>query len=276
MLRINLLPAYIAERRKTRAAIAGFSALFAGVTAAMLAFFLYQSGQVALRETEANDQEILAQQVQGIQSDASRIRSEVQPILAKRDFVDGVLFYNTLRPRIFRNLAAYTYRNVEYNELALQGQTVSIKAFAREVSDVGRFLITMFGNPDLAAVSVSGLPGWPPSNSGNSGSIASSEGESPGEFAPPPPDAFGVGAPGLGSPGTPPRRRGYPFEVAAQLIRPVTPPTPPGSPAAAGGGPGSEFSAPPSDAPPPPSDGPGPGEDSGGGGGRPGGGDLGE
>ncbi len=262
MLRINLLPAYIAERRKIRATIAGFAAGFAATLVLLGAWYATLQTQVTAREQAANEQERLAGEVTQIEQEAQNIRTEVTPILQKKEFVDGVLFYNTLRPKIFRQAAAYTYRNIEYSAMAVEGQTLSIQAFGRNVSDVGRFLITMFGNPDLRAVSVAGVPGWPPQANTSGGAAGGYGGEeglpaaNPGDFAgggigagpeafaPPSPEGFaGSGFPGSGSEGAYPgggdpfggagmnattvRRRGFPFTVTGLLVQPVTPPQPP-------------------------------------------------
>ena len=283
MLRINLLPAYIAERRKTRLAIVGFSFAFLIATAAMLGWFFTYNAVVVAREAEANEQERLAGEVAALETEVQGIQASVAPIRAKRDFIDAVLFYNTLRPNIFRRAAEYTYRDIEYSSMAVQGQTLSINAFAKKTSDVGRFLITMFGNPDLVAVSVAGIPGWsPPQQQGGTGGGDFPGGDFPG--GPPggfpggpggPPGDFpgGPGGPPGGFPGGPggdpgfpgggfpgaggqtPGRRGFPFTVTARLVQPVTPPAVPtpaapgGMGGAAGGFPGGDPSLPGGDYP---------------------------
>lgn len=246
MLRINLLPAYIAERRKTRVAIAGFTALFLSVTAAMLAFYFIQVRAANEREAAANEQQRLAEAVQALDAEAEQIRARVQPILEKKTFVDEVLWFNRLRPKIFRQVAAYTYKDVEYDKMSINGQTLSINAFARNISDVGRFLITMFGNPDLKAVSVAGIPGWPRQAQGGGGGGGFGGGGYPGGGG----GGFGgggyPGGGGLGGGGGGAniqvgRIGGLPFQVTAELIKPVTPPTPPSTGGGGGAGGGGGF-----------------------------------
>ncbi len=273
MLRINLLPAYIAERRKTRLAIIGFSVGFAIVTAAMLGWFLTLKPTVQAREAAANEQVRLAGEVATLETEAQTIRDSIAPIRNKRDFIDAVLFYNTLRPKIFRRAAEYTYRDIEYSSMAVQQQTLSINAFAKRTSDVGRFLITMFGNPDLEAVSVAGIPGWAPPQNQGGGTAAGGGGAELGGGGYPGgggrgypggggagsfpgggdfPGAGGAGGypgggggyPGGGGGGAGqqiPGRRGFPFTITGRLIQPVTPPTPPQAGGAAGGQAGGGF-----------------------------------
>lgn len=265
MLRINLLPAYIGEKRKTRLAIAGASALALAVTGGMLFAWSVQKQAVEKREAEAADMERQAQAVTELQNQASSIRSGILPITNKVSFIEQVRFYNTLRPKIFRQAARYTTNNVEYSAMSVQQQTLSISAFAPKTSDIGRFLITMFGNPDLSAVSVAGVPGWGGQGGGGGGGYGgggvpggSGYGGSGGSG----PTAAGIASGGAGGgyggggggygggggfnpggAGQPQNRRGFPFSVTATLIQPVTPPTPPsaGGGAAGGGGVGQGF-----------------------------------
>lgn len=253
MLRINLLPAYIGEKKKTRAAIVGASLLVAAVTGGMLFAWNHQNQQVIEREAAASQKQTEAEAVTQLQTDATSIRGAIKPITVKRDFIDAALFYNKLRPRIYRRAARYTTNNVEFNSMNVTGQSLAISAFAKRTSDIGRFLITMFGNPDLSAVSVTGVPAWsgpggtggggsggasafPGSGGGGSGGYGGGGGGGgygggggrPGGAA-----AGGQGGGGgvLGG-GQQPNRPGFPFSVAATLIYPVAPPNPP----TAGGG----------------------------------------
>lgn len=254
MLRINLLPAYINEKKKTLWAIVGSSLLVAAVLGVMLFVWNHQKQEVEAREAAATQMELDAQAVTQLQADASAIRTGIKPITDKRDFIDQVLFYNQLRPRIYRRAARYTTNNVEFNSMTVSGQSLTISAFARRTSDIGRFLITMFANPDLSAVSVSGIPGW----SGPGGNAVGGGGGGGGYGGGPPggggggyggggrpgglPPGAGAGGPagGLGSGGLgggqQPNRPGFPFSVAATLIYPVAPPSPPAAGGGGGGG----------------------------------------
>lgn len=245
MLRINLLPAYIAERRKTKATLAATIAAVALVTAGMFGWFFTESTAVANRETEADAKQAEADAVTAIVNQTNQILAQVKPILDKRDFADAILFYNGWRQKIFRRAAEYTYKDVEYTSMAVGGDTLSINAFSKTVPDVGRYLITMFGNPDVKAVNISegAIPGYttPQGAAGGAGGALGgglAVGGLPG---------LGGGVAGAANP----NRKGYLFAVTAQLIRAVAPPTPPGG---APGAPGSAPGAIPGDTGGPPAD----------------------
>lgn len=295
MLRINLLPAYIAERRKTKTAIFASTALFALVCAGLLFVFMTTSAAVTAKEQEATDEEAKQAAVEAIKSKTTQILSQIQPLQDKVDFVKNVRFNNTLAPRIYTNAAKYTIRQVEYNSMKVSGNTLTIGGFVsgengkgdasgkQSVQNFGRYLITFFGNPDITALSVAGLPGYPspatgtgtgtntgggfPGFPGGGGQGGPRAGGIPGGLTPG--GDFPGGSPGSSAAlGQLPGRPGFPFTATATLKRSVTTPT---VPASAGGGstttaggpsggpvgtlgpppPDTPGSTPPTDAPPP-------------------------
>jgi len=162
MLRINLLPAYIAERRKTRAAIVMSTLLFLAVTGGLLAYnFGVLQPAVAAREQEAADQEAIVAQVKDLETKIQEETTKATPYKEKVGFVKEVHFQNTIRSKIYRNAARYTDPKVEYSSMAANANVLSMNAYVRSLDDLGRMYITMFGNPDVNAVSISGIPGYP-------------------------------------------------------------------------------------------------------------------
>lgn len=161
MLRINLLPAYIAERKKTRTAMVLASILWVAVLAGFLGLYFYQKNATDARTEEANQKQAEADAVTKLQSDATAERTKIKPLQEKVDFVKAVQYANIIRQKVYRNAARYTYRKVEYNQMAVQGNTLSVAGFVKNTDDLGRFYLTMFGNPDVTAVSIQGIPSYP-------------------------------------------------------------------------------------------------------------------
>lgn len=169
-LRINLLPAYIAEQKKTKNAIIGFSALFAAAVAGSLVYYGVRQGQTTEMETNADAMEQRATaattEVNGIKKQASDLRAQIAPIGEKVDFVNQVRFYNAWVQKIYRRAARYTDRSVEYSSMAVNGGTLAMTGYvsatqgSTAVDNLARYLITFYGNPDVTAVSVTGPPGW--------------------------------------------------------------------------------------------------------------------
>lgn len=162
MLRINLLPAYIAERKKTRNAIIGASALVLLVLGIGLYYnFGMLKPDIDKRVAEAEEQERQQKEVEAIGQQATTTAALIIPYQEKVEFVKAVQFANIVRQKIYRNAARYTYRTVEYDKMDVTGNTLSISGAVRSVADLGRMYITMFGNPDVTAVSIQGIPSYP-------------------------------------------------------------------------------------------------------------------
>jgi hypothetical protein len=205
MLRINLLPAYIAEQKKKRANLVWAGALLATFIAAPLVY------RFTMQEKTYNDTKALADQadldataVETTEQNTKNKLAEIAPLQAKVDFVADIQFYNKFPGLVYRNVARYTYRGVEYNSMSVQGDSLSVNAFVPKLEDVGRFYLTLFGNPDIKALSIKGMPDWRTMQA----------------MKQLPPDA----------------RRGFPVQVSAQLIHNVTPPSAPAGGAGGMGG----------------------------------------
>jgi hypothetical protein len=211
MLRINLLPAYIAEQRKTKMA---WTLTGIGVAAVVGGLLGYQFGflqpQVAKMTQEATDADTEAQAVEALGQKADGELAKIAPLQAKVTFVQGVRYFNLLVPQIYRNAAKYTYNKVEYSSMNASGDTLSISAMVQDLSDVGRFYLTLFANPDITAISIKGMPGWP--------NAASQSTPLPGEG------------------NVNPNRGGFPLAVTAKLAQSVSPPSFAGAAAAGGMG----------------------------------------
>ena len=212
MLRINLLPAYIAERKRLNWAIAGASFLFLALLGGMLGYhFLSLAPAVAAKTEEADAKQKEAEAATKIGADAKAIRDGVAPILDKVNYVEAIRYHNRIRQKIFRNAAKYTIRDVEYGSMAVSGNTLQIGGYCQKVSDLGRFYITMFGNPDVTAVSIQGIPNW--------------------QQAVPPPVVVAPGGDPVPVPST-----WFPVQMTATLVRSVITPSLPASLASGGVG----------------------------------------
>ena len=161
MLRINLLPAYIAEQKKTSATWWWAGSLLAVCIAAPLIYrFAIQDPEYNRKVAEANTANEAALAVEETMAKTTTELQQIQPIQAKVDFVKNVQFFNRLPGLIYRNAARYTYRGVEYNSMAVEGDSLSISASVPKLEDVGRFYLTLFANPDIKALSIKGMPDY--------------------------------------------------------------------------------------------------------------------
>lgn len=161
MLRINLLPAYLAERRKVRAAIVLSALAFLVVTGGGLGYvFGSLNQQVKTTQDLAEAKQAEADKETAYESATAALRTQIQPLVDRVKFVDDIKFHNVIRQKIYRQAVRYTYRKVEYDAMSVAGNTLSISATVSSLSDIARFYILMFGNPDVTAVSITGVPTW--------------------------------------------------------------------------------------------------------------------
>ncbi|MEO7904083.1 MAG: hypothetical protein ABIZ35_28545 [Capsulimonas sp.] len=162
MLRVNLLPGYVAQRRMTRNLTAVFSALFltAVVTLSGATFFFLVPAQKYM-ENEAAKAEALKQQTDTAKSGASSVRTAIAPTEAKLQFVVDARNYNKEWARLYDTVARYTDPKMIYTDATVSGTALSIKAYAPSIAEVGRYLEAIYKEPDFQTVSIDKLPGYP-------------------------------------------------------------------------------------------------------------------
>ena len=161
MLRINLLPSYVAQRRITRQVGIAAGVLF--FLSVAIPFYLYLQADRDRQDMEAKATEAEAQQqiTQGYVTDAANRRSQIAPLKAKVDFVNQVYAYNLSQPAFFARLAQYTDPKIIYTDATVAGTTLTIKAFCPSLADVGRYLQAIYNEPDFQTVAIDKLPGYP-------------------------------------------------------------------------------------------------------------------
>jgi Tfp pilus assembly protein PilN len=181
MLKINLLPSYVNQRSKIRAAWTAMALL---LVAELAGATVYQAGLVSQegeKLTVVQKKEHDVTEVQKLASEASKERAKIAPIKAKTSFIKEIRDYNRVRPDLFDHVASYIYKEVWITGMQAETNTLSMPASAKSVSSVGRFLLFMQNNPDFTQVRISSVPGWPP---GTAGVEASAIGGDTGEAAP--------------------------------------------------------------------------------------------
>ena len=162
MLRINLLPSYVAQRRLTKKLTAGFVTGFAVVTALPFAYYaLVLVPEKTRLEQTATDMESAKAVVDALRANAATTRAQVQPIQDKLNFVTAVYQYNKSWARLYDTLARYTDPAMIYTQASVTGTTMAIHAWAPSIAEVGRYLQEIYKEPDFSSVSIDQLPGYP-------------------------------------------------------------------------------------------------------------------
>jgi hypothetical protein len=160
MLRIDLLPAYVAQRRLTRQLIVLFTAAFAMIVVGML-------GVAAPLKIKADDMTKRAEKAEGYQSQVTSLESQTttvtgqQPAIdTKIKFVTDVEAYNQAYPKLYRTIAKYTVPTILYSTLSVTGTALSISAYTPNLASLADYLAHIWNDPDLKSVDVSAFPGY--------------------------------------------------------------------------------------------------------------------
>ena len=161
MIKINLLPKVINEKRVIRATAVLFGALLAAIVVGGMAYGMKLHGEVADMEAQAAQAEANQKRVEAIESEATSKKSSIGPIKEKLDFINEVLDYNTKYPALFEEVAKWTYDKVSYSQMQTDGTKIAMTAKVKNLDDLGRYLLNMYRATDLfTSVDISGVPGY--------------------------------------------------------------------------------------------------------------------
>jgi len=164
MLRINLLPSYVTQRRLTKRLVPVFALLvLLSVALPLVAYVsmqahlkdLTQQAETAEQAKTANDALITL---------AGTTTAQVKPIQDKVDFVTLAHKYDRDQVATISTVANKSPRNsFIYSGMAPGAgyQTMTIKAHSRSVEEVGRYLQDMYHQPVFTSVAVDKIPGYP-------------------------------------------------------------------------------------------------------------------
>jgi|YelNatPaOPRAMG01_1025707.scaffolds.fasta_scaffold62480_2 ribosomal protein L9 len=173
MIKINLLPKSINEKKIVRNTAILFGVLVVAVVAIGILYtqmFLVPKVEAKVRDAEAA--EALKAEVEKIEGETATIKKDTEPIKMKLDFIKNVLVYNQEYPKLYEEVAKWTYEKISYSSMECDGTTVKMSAQARSLDDLGRFLLNMYRATDLfTEVTISGVPGYPMDSSGNGAQV---------------------------------------------------------------------------------------------------------
>lgn len=274
MIKLNLLPSYILERRKVSLLLK----LFAFVIVAELGglFFMAHTLGRQINEEKALLDEAQAEQelVKKTEAEIETVKGETAPEAAWVKFFGEAQVFNAKYATVLEQIARYIYSKSVLQSMSINGSSVSIsgtivgtKPFAQFYLNILRCPVWASDDAGEPSVTITNqLSGWDYSRGGVTPGAGGAPPGAPGgpmPGAPPGPIAGPAppGAPGMpgAAPQAGPQKDEIQFSLACVLSDKyvVTPPGPPGAPAAPGAGaPGGPPGMPPGGAVPP--GGPGP------------------
>ena len=164
MLRINLLPSYVTQRRRTKRLVP--FAVLAVVLSVVLPLLWYASMKVHLADLtqQADTAEQAKNANDALVALAASTKAKVKPIQDKVDFVVAVHKYDRDQVGTISTVANKSPRNSFIYSSMVPGagyQTMSIAAYSKSVEEVGRYLTAMYHQPVFTSVAVDKIPGYP-------------------------------------------------------------------------------------------------------------------
>lgn len=164
MLRINLLPPYVTQRRLTKRLIPVFALLLLVSVALPLLLFANMKTHLndITQQAEADEQAKSANDA--LDALAASTKAQVQPILDKVNFVEAIHKYN--RDQVTTIVAVANQspkKSFIYSGMAPGAgySTMTINAYSPSVEEAGRYLQAMYQQPAFTSVAVDNIPGYP-------------------------------------------------------------------------------------------------------------------
>ena len=186
MIKINLLPKSIYQKRTVKRTAMLFAVILVAVIAAGITYSVKLAADVRDMEQQASDAEAWESRVKQIQAQAQGVRSSAEPIKWKLDHINAVLEYNVQYPKLYEEIAKWTYEKVNYTSMQSNGSAVAMTARVKTLDDLGRYLLNMYRATDLfTQVSISGVPGYPKGTSKTPGAPGIPGGPGGGVFGGP-------------------------------------------------------------------------------------------
>ena len=171
MIKINLLPKGMNQKSVVRSTAMLFGAILLLIVVSGVGYHIKLTGDVKQMEEQAAAAEAWQARVEAIQGEATRLLDSIKPIQAKLDFINAVLDYNLKYPKLYEDVAKWTYQKVVLLGMASDGKTLTMKARTKSLEDLGRYLLNMYRATDLfTEVAISGVPGYKESQAGSNAS----------------------------------------------------------------------------------------------------------
>ena len=170
MLRINLLPKSIYERRNVKRMMFLFGFIFIVLAAGMAAWIFKLSVTERNQTALVTTTEAEAKRVEALEAEVITAQAKIPPVKAKTQYITEVMDYNEKLPALYEEVTKYTYNRIEYRSMSASGQSMQISAHARTIGDCGRYLLNMYRAGHIfTSVAISAIPGWPAGSSGGGG-----------------------------------------------------------------------------------------------------------
>ncbi|MBM3459375.1 MAG: hypothetical protein FJX77_12700, partial [Armatimonadetes bacterium] len=161
MLKINLLPPHLKERKKRNLAIAVVTLLVAGEVAGV--FIASQPLQQRRTELEAQktDENTRLNKLTTISTNSVALAGKESEIAPKRDFLRGMRDFNKALPDLYEHTAGFTYREATVLNMEASQNQLRFNAYLTSASDISRLMLGLSRSDRFVGLpAISSPPGY--------------------------------------------------------------------------------------------------------------------
>jgi hypothetical protein len=161
VLKINLLPKYIYERRKVYRLASIFGVVFIAIVFGMFAWWFMLGNKEIILTGQVDEMELKTSILNDLQKQVDSEKAKLPPVESKVKFMEDLMAYNVKVPQLYEELAKYTYARILYKSVTPAGSNLTIQAHAGSLADCGRYLMNMYRATHIFnSVTISAVPGW--------------------------------------------------------------------------------------------------------------------
>ncbi len=155
MLKIDLLPSYVRERRKVKPAIILVVVIILVEVALLLGASMKVKGAIAATQKELDEIEPVAKQVESLEAEAQSELATVKPAIDRVKYYEDMAKLGDQFVKLIDAVNEYIYEKVTVQNFQTDGSSVSFTAVTDSTESFGRFLLNFLRCPAVTNVSVS-------------------------------------------------------------------------------------------------------------------------
>lgn len=161
MVKINLLPPHIHERKHRALAIAAVVLFVAGEIGGIVVL----SQPLQAKKKDLADQKVAEQQkldaLTKVSTDSATLAGKESEIKPKYDFITGMVEFNKAYPDLYAHTAAFTYREATVLDMEASQNVLRFNAYLTDATDISRLMLGLARSDRFVGLpSVSNPPGY--------------------------------------------------------------------------------------------------------------------
>jgi len=192
LLKIDLLPSYVRERRKVKPAIILVVVIILIEVALLMGASMKVKGAIAATQKELDEIEPVAKQVESLEAEAQGDLATVKPAIDRVKYYEDMAKLGDEFIKLIDTVNEYVYEKVTVQNFQTDGSNVSFTAVTDSTESFGRFLLNFLRCPAVTNVSVN-------TNIGGGGGGGAAMPGVPGIPGGGPGMPPGIGGPGVGA-----------------------------------------------------------------------------